>query len=133
MAEAKTHRARAAELRSQAERIKPETAPDALISLSYYAIYHAAVAALLTAHSTAPGKHGKIHRALAKLAETREGEACAREIETAIENAYEMRIRADYEPDARPEETRANAERISALRDTVIAFCDRVIDGTRGV
>jgi uncharacterized protein (UPF0332 family) len=128
-AEAKTHRARAAELRSQAERISSETAPDGLISISYYAIYHAAVAALLTAHGTTPTKHGKIHRALAKLAETREGEACAREIETAIENAYEMRIRANYEPDARPEETRTNAARISALRDTVMAFCDRVIDG----
>jgi uncharacterized protein (UPF0332 family) len=127
MAEAKTHRTRAADLRSQAERISPETAPDALISISYYAIYHAAVAALLTAHGTAPTKHGKIHRALAKLAEAREGEACAREIETAIENAYEMRVRADYEPDARPEETRANAERISALRDSVIAFCERVV------
>jgi hypothetical protein len=41
-----------------------------------------------------------------------------------------MRIRADYDPVARPDETRADAERIPALRDTVVAFCDRVIDAS---
>jgi uncharacterized protein (UPF0332 family) len=128
-ADAAAHRRRAAELREQAEKQSPQTAPDALVTLSYYAVFHAALAALLTAHGTAPTKHGKVHRALAKLAETKEGETRAREIESAIENAYEMRIRANYEADARPEETRANAERIPTLRDTVIAFCDRVIDG----
>ena len=128
-ADAAAHRRRADELREQAERQSPQTAPDAVVTLSYYAVFHAALAALLTAYGTAPSKHGKVHRALAKLAETQEGEARAREIESAIEDAYEMRVRANYEPDTRPDETRADAERIPALRDTVIAFCDRVIDG----
>nr|WP_242480356.1 HEPN domain-containing protein [Rhodovibrio sodomensis] len=116
-------------LRAEAEAISPTQAPSAVISACYYAAFHAAIAALLAVHGTAPTKHGTVHDALAKLAKAREPEADAAAIKDALERAYEMRIRADYEPDARPEETRVNAERISELRDTVIAFCDRVIDG----
>ncbi|MDZ7714395.1 MAG: HEPN domain-containing protein [Rhodovibrio sp.] len=128
-AEASSHRHKARRLTGECDHLSPDEAPVALISTSYYAIYHACVAALLSAHGTAPGKHGKVHRAIAELAAKLEGEARAQEVESAIEDAYEMRVRADYEPDGRPEETRRNAERIPALRDTVIAFCDRVIAG----
>ena len=117
-------------LRAEAEATPAAKAPSAVISTSYYAAFHAAIAALLAVHGTAPTKHGKVHEALAKLAKAREPSSDAAAIKDAIERAYEMRVRADYEPDAWPEETRANADSIPALRDTVIAFCDRVIDGT---
>ena len=125
-----SHRDKARRLTGECDHLSSDQAPVARINTSYYAIYHAAMAALLTANGTAPTKHGKVHDALARLAKTRETPADAKKIKQAIEDAYEMRVRADYEPDARPEETRRNAERVPALRDTVIAFCDRVIDGT---
>ena len=128
--EAGAHRDKARRLTSECCHLSPDSAPVALISSCYYAIYHASVVALLAANDTTPTKHGKVHNALARLAKTREVPADAQKIKQAIEDAYEMRIRADYDPDARPEETRRNAERIPALRDTVIAFCDRMIDGT---
>jgi uncharacterized protein (UPF0332 family) len=128
--EARSHRDKAERLRRECGSISPAQAPDAVISLSYYAVYHACVAALLAANATAPRKHGKVHDAIGKLADSREASPIAREIKQAVEQAYEMRIRADYDPGARPDETRADAERIPALRDTVVAFCDRVIDAS---
>lgn len=113
----------------EARALSADTTPDALVSSSYYAMYHAIIAALISANGTAPTKHGKLHQALVRLADSREGRDFADEIAFAIDEAYKMRIRADYDPGATPDETRADAERIPALRDTVVAFCDRVIDG----
>ena len=127
--EVRVCRDKAERCRKEADEISSTQAPNGMIGMSYLAVYHAAMAALLAAHGTSPTKHGKLHDALARLAEQREVPAKAHEIHEAVERMNTMRVRANYDPSVRPEETRADAERIPALRDTVIAFCDRVIDG----
>lgn len=125
--EAAAYRRKAAILLSQLEEIDPDRLPDLIVHQSYYVIYHAAIAALLAAHGSAPTKHGKVHVALGDLAEERDGESEGHRIRTAVLEVYRWRVRADDEPDARPEEIRLAVRRTTELRDTVLAFCDRVL------
>jgi uncharacterized protein (UPF0332 family) len=125
--EAEALRRKADGLVTELLRMDPVTMPVGVIHHSYYAVYHASMAALLAAYGTSSSKHGKVHEAIGRLAIERAGAVEGRQIAAAVQEAYEMRIRADYEPDARPEETRLAAERISLLRATVLAFCDRVL------
>jgi uncharacterized protein (UPF0332 family) len=107
--------------------LDPVEFPEAVVHYSYYAIYHASLAVLLTVEGSTPTKHGSVNTAMCRLAAAREGPDEERALRFALREAYEMRLRADYMADTPIPRRQADAADIAAHRDTVLAFCDRVL------
>lgn len=120
------HRAKADELLAQ---LPPDDAdmPVPTIHLSYYAMWHAAFAVLWHVHGTASQNHGRLHAAFQSLVRARAGAETAG-LETALERAYEMRRRADYDTDPSLSDLQQDAREIGPLRDRVLGFCDRILN-----
>jgi uncharacterized protein (UPF0332 family) len=113
----------------QADKSDPDEDPEAVIHHCYYAIYHAAIAALLQTHGTAPSKHGKVNDAIAQLAGQTVDATHEKTIRQAVVEAYRARVRADYLADTPIAQRQADAREILGYRDDVLAFCRKIVQG----
>ena len=96
----------------------PAKAPLSVIRTAYYAMFHAAPAAILIDTVSPPKKHDSVKRQFGDLVKDR-GPAF-RQAASALSVMLEQRIRADYEADTRLTEEQARAALITAQ-----AFLDR--------
>jgi uncharacterized protein len=82
----------------QAEQAMPE-AYETVVHNSYYAMFHAARAALLAVQGTASTKHGQVVATFARMVERRKLGQEASDLAQTLTDAYELRAGADYGPD----------------------------------
>lgn len=78
----------------QANELDPATKSEAVIHLCYYAMYHAAVAVLLSRNGTAPSKHGGVISQFGLLVKD---DPTARAAGKALNLAYDARLLSDYQ------------------------------------
>lgn len=104
----------------------PGSSPVTTIHLSYYAMWHAATAALLHRNGSVSRNHGRLIAAFKALIAS-EPETASGVSPDALDRAYELRCRADYEAGVPPEDMVEHAREIGDLRASVLAFCDRVL------
>lgn len=121
--------AKADRLFDQAGKLNPDEFAEEVLHAAYYAMRHAALAALLQVHGTTPTKHGRVIDAFRQLLRTHagdEGEAVA----DLFALAYTNRCAADYEAvpgDLAPAAHRVvgEAERVIAQARAIIGQLDR--------
>ncbi len=92
--EAKRHLEKAERLLRQATALDPEDAPEALVHLSYYAMFHAATAVLIAHRDEAAKTHVGLIGSFGRLVKDR-GET-ARRHGRALNQAEDLRLQADY-------------------------------------
>jgi uncharacterized protein (UPF0332 family) len=122
----------------QAERLAQQAAElapasfEAVIHLSYYAMFHAARAALLATEGSATTRHGRLPKAFAVMVR-RTGREGGRRHAEAFQEAYDLRITSDYGFGER-ELSREAAELVAEV-EGFVAFCRAVLrerDSTGG-
>jgi uncharacterized protein (UPF0332 family) len=113
----------------QSDKSDSDEDPEAVIHYAYYAIYHAAIAALLQTHGTSPSKHGRVNEAIAQLAGQIVDATHEKAIRQAVVEAYRARVRADYLADTPIAQRQADAREILGYRDEVLAFCREIVQG----
>jgi len=126
--EAEPHWRQAQRFARQSTKFDADENPEAVIHCCYYAIYHAAVAALLHAHGTAPSKHGKVNDAIVQLASRTARPETVYAIRTAVVQAYKFRVRADYLADTPIVQRQTDAREVRGYRDDVLEFCRAVVE-----
>ena len=104
---------------AKAFRIDVEDAPEAVVHLAYYAMYHAAVAALIEAHGEAPKKHGRVIAEYGRLVKD-QGEA-RKDTGRAFNRAYDTRRIVDY--DVSPGDLAADARELREAARTFVELC----------
>jgi len=92
--EAADHRAKAERMLRQAESLAADQAPEAVIHLAYYAMFHAATAVLLEAGTAPALTHGGLIGGFGRLMRDR-GET-ARLQGRVLNRAEDQRLQADY-------------------------------------
>ena len=115
--------AKAERFAGQAEQALPE-AYETVVHNSYYAMFHAARAALLAAEGTATISHGRVVEAFARMVKRGKFGATARGLATALNEAYELRAQADYGSEDLTKEGRRLRERVAPF----LVFCRSIID-----
>lgn len=75
-------------------RLDPASSPEGVIHLSYYAMFHAAVAVLLVRHGTAPTRHRVIIGQFGLL--VKDMGAAERQGAKSFNRAFDRRLLADY-------------------------------------
>ena len=93
---------------------------------SYYAMFHAARAALLAVEGTASTSHGRVVEAFARMVKRDKFGATARGLATTLNEAYELRAQADYGSEDLTRAGRHLRERVAPF----LAFCRSMIDQT---
>jgi uncharacterized protein (UPF0332 family) len=88
------HLAKAARLLRQARALDAADAPESVVHLAYYAMFHAATAVLLRHRDSAALTHTGLIGAFGQFAKER-GEA-ARQHGRALNRAEDLRLQADY-------------------------------------
>ena len=79
----------------QASQALPQ-AYETIVHNSYYAMFHAARAALLALEGTASTKHGRVVETFARTAKRRRLGSAATDLAKTLSEAYELRGKADY-------------------------------------
>lgn len=93
--EASRHLERADELAAKTRRLDANEVPEAVIHLAYFAMFHAAVGALLARQGKAPRKHGQVIGTFGRLVKDM-GEA-ERALGRGLNRAYDVRCAIDYD------------------------------------
>lgn len=112
--------AKARRLLAQAQDLNARQAPESLVHLCYYAMFHAATAMLLHHQATAAMTHTGLIGAFGRLAKDL-GEP-ARQHGRALNRAEDLRLRADYGVDY--EDLAESAEHLRDEARAFLAFCE---------
>jgi uncharacterized protein (UPF0332 family)/predicted nucleotidyltransferase len=115
--------AKAERFATQAEQALPE-AYETVVHNSYYAMFHAARAALLAAEGTASTNHGRVVDAFARMVKRDKLGATARACATTLEQAYELRAQADYGS----EDLTSAGRRLRRRLAPFLALCRSMVD-----
>jgi uncharacterized protein (UPF0332 family) len=118
------HRQKARSFVAQAAELDAATKPEAVIHLSYYAMYHAAAAALLARTGSVPARHAGIIGQFGLL--VRNLDDVARRAGKALNVAFDTRVLADY--DIGQGDLAQDARQIQADSAVFLKVCDRLID-----
>jgi uncharacterized protein (UPF0332 family) len=110
----------------QAAQAVPQ-AYETVVHNSYYAMFHAARAALLAVEGSASTNHGRVVETFARMAKRQRGKAL-REHATTLEAAYKLRIEADYGNKDLTEVGRQLRERVAPF----LSFCHKIVDQQAG-
>jgi predicted nucleotidyltransferase len=113
---------------TQAERAVPE-AYETVVHNSYYAIFHAARAALLAVQGTASTKHGTAVVTFGRMVAKRKRGVQARDLAEALMQAHKLRADADYGKEDLTKEGVALRARMRPF----LAFCAKLVDERAGV
>jgi uncharacterized protein (UPF0332 family) len=117
--EAEARLAKAERFLAQAAVLSPESMPEAIIHLSYYAMLHAAAAVLIERTGRAPKTHGAVIGQFSQL--TKDLGEKAKSLSRAFNRAEDMRLAADYVASEIP-----GAADVAEVRDTArdfLAYC----------
>jgi uncharacterized protein (UPF0332 family) len=109
----------------QAEQALPD-AYETVVHNSYYAMFHAARAALLAVDGTASTSHGRVVEAFARMVMQAKFGAVARGCATTLKQAYELRVQADYGSKDLTKAGRRLRERVAPF----LAVCRSMVDQT---
>jgi predicted nucleotidyltransferase len=113
---------------TQAERAVPE-AYETVVHNSYYAMFHAARAALLAVQGTASTKHGTVVATFGRMVAKQKLGVHARDLGEALTQAHKLRAGADYGKEDLTEEGVA----LRAQMRPFVAFCTRLVEERGGV
>jgi uncharacterized protein (UPF0332 family)/predicted nucleotidyltransferase len=111
----------------QASQALPQ-AYETMVHNSYYAMFHAARAALLALEGTASTKHGRVVETFARTAKRRRLGPAATDLAKSLGEAYELRGKADYGNEDLTEAGR----RLRAQVAPFLAFARGVVDRPPG-
>lgn len=117
--EAARRMAKAERFLAQASSLSSDEAPEAIIHLSYYAMLHAAAAALIHRHGRAPKSHGTIIGQFAQL--TRNDGDKVSSLGRAFNRAEDMRLASDYADHVVP--SAADASEVHDTARAIVAYC----------
>jgi len=115
-------------LLAQARRLDPNRDAEGVIHLSYYAMYHAAVAVLLARSRTVPTRHSSVIGRFGLLAKKLGDEA--REAGRTINRAFDLRLLADY--DVAAQDLGEDARIIRGKATRFLKTCERLTATARG-
>lgn len=107
----------------QAEQAMPE-AYETVVHNSYYAMFHAARAALLAVQGTASTKHGRVVATFARMVERRKLGQEASDLAALLAEAYKLRAEADY----RTEDLTAQGQALRAQMRPFLALCAGLVE-----
>jgi uncharacterized protein (UPF0332 family)/predicted nucleotidyltransferase len=102
----------------------PDQRFEGVVHGAYYAMLHAARAALLAIEGTASTNHGRVVAAFARMVTRGKLGSPARGFSTTLRRAYKLRAQADY---GSKDLTRA-ARRLRARVASFLAFCRDIVD-----
>jgi uncharacterized protein (UPF0332 family)/predicted nucleotidyltransferase len=111
----------------QAERAIPE-AYETVVHNSYYAMFHAARAALLAVQGTASTKHGRVVATFARMVERRKLGQEASDLAATLTEAYKLRAEADYSN----EDLTGQGQALRAQMRPFLALCARLVEERAG-
>ena len=115
--EAERHLENAQGFSAKPRRLDANEVPEAVIHLAYFAMLHAAIAALIARQGRSPRKHGQVIGAFGRLIKDM-GDA-ERALGRALNRAYDVRRAVDYDIDVGDVTSDA-----VAMRDDAIAFVE---------
>jgi uncharacterized protein (UPF0332 family) len=121
--DAALHLAKAKELLRQAQLLDPGETPEPVIHISYYAMFHAAVAVLSVQMATTPTKHRGVILHFNRV--TKDMGDDARAAAKALQVAFDRRLLADYGVIAAKLSLDAVETRAAASR--FLDLCDRIL------
>jgi uncharacterized protein len=101
----------------------PDDRFEGVIHGAYYAMFHAARAALLAVEGTASTNHGRVLKAFASMVKRDEPGAVAEACSRSLRQAYQLRAQADY---GKKDLTRAG-RRLRERVPTFLNFCVRLV------
>jgi uncharacterized protein len=101
----------------------PDERFEGVVHGSYYAMFHAARAALLAAEGTASSKHGRVVKAFARMVKRGKLGTVASDCAATLEQAYEYRAQADYGSEDLSEVGRQLRERVAPF----LSFCRSMV------
>ena len=127
MDDAERSMAKAERLAVQASKLGPEDF-ETVIHAGYYAMFHAARAALFAIEGGASTRHGRVSKAFADVAVRVAGEEGA-EHARALRRTYDLRIQADYGPGGR--DLAREARMVVLQMQGVLAFCRSLMEKDR--
>ena len=113
--EASRHLQKAEAFTAKIHRLDANEVPEAVIHLAYFAMFHAAIGALVATQGKAPRKHGQVIATFGRLVKDM-GDA-ERALGRALNRAYDVRCAVDY--DLGPGEVTRDAV---AIREEAIGF-----------
>ena len=117
--EADRRLAKARRLLDQIVRLDAAELPEPVIHGAYYAMFHAATAALIAREGEAPGTHSAIIGRFSRLVRGEGG--TARDHGRALNRAFDLRLAADYS--AEPAGLAEVAPKIVRDAEAFISFC----------
>jgi uncharacterized protein (UPF0332 family)/predicted nucleotidyltransferase len=120
---ARTALEKAERFAGQAELAMPE-AYETVVHNSYYAMFHAARAALLAVQGTASTKHGRVVTTFARMVERRKLGQEASDLAEILTRAYELRADADYSNHDLTEQGQALRSQMRPF----LALCGRLVE-----
>jgi uncharacterized protein (UPF0332 family)/predicted nucleotidyltransferase len=106
----------------------PDDRFEGVIHGAYYAMFHAARAALLAVQGTASTKHGRVVAPFARMVERRKLGQEASDLAQTLTDASELRAGADYGPDDLTREGQA----LHARMRPFLALCGRLVEERAG-
>ncbi len=107
---------------AQASSLSSGDALEAVIHLAYYAMLHAAAAALIKTHGRAPKTHGAVIGQFAQL--TRNNGDKASSLGRAFNRAEDTRLASDYADHVVP--SAADASEVYDTARAIVAYCRSV-------
>ncbi len=119
--------AKAERLAPQAERAMPE-AYETVVHNSYYAMFHAARAALLAVQGTASTNHGRVVASFARMVAKQKLGPEATDLARTLTQAHQLRADADYTNKDLTEQARA----LRAQMRPFLALCGKLVDQQTG-
>ena len=119
--------AKAERFAGQAEQALPE-AYETVVHNSYYAMFHAARAALLAVEGSASTNHGRVVDAFARMVKRGKLGAVAKSCARTLSEAHELRAQADYGNEDLTSVARQLREQIAPF----LAFCGSMVDQASG-
>jgi uncharacterized protein (UPF0332 family) len=117
------HLTKARRLLRQAQALSTNDAPESVVHLSYYAMFHAATAVLLRHHNRSAVTHMGLIGAFGRFARDR-GET-ARQHGRALNRAEDLRLQADY--GVSYHDLSEAAENLRNEASAFINFCESVV------
>jgi uncharacterized protein (UPF0332 family)/predicted nucleotidyltransferase len=106
----------------------PDDRFEGVIHGAYYAMFHAARAALLAVQGTASSKHGRVVATFGRMVARRKLGQEASDLAQTLTAAYELRAGADYGPDDLTREGQA----LRAQMRPFLALCGRLVEERAG-
>lgn len=97
---------------------------EVVIHTAYYAMHHAARAALLAARGSAPTNHGRVSAAFMKLASRRDADRGPQR-SRALRAAYDLRLLSDYGRAGR--DLSGDAAQLLHELDSFLEYCHEIV------